>query len=716
MFDGAIEFTYRLTIFMKAIPFFDRLVVLNNSILVVCLSVLALVVSGPLNANAKFLKAEDSRLETMIVTGRQSTQPLKQFSNNVERVSEEDIRLIHSTHINESADRVSGVWISRGNGQENLTAIRSPVFVGAGSCGAFVMAEDGIAIRPAGFCNVNQLFEINSEQAGNIEILKGPSSAVYGSNAVHGVINVNSRAVGEKEETNMIVDAGPHDFYRYFLSHSNGENIRVGFHLDTDGGYKDDSGFTQQKFSVKQLANFNDAQITNYVTATNLKQETAGYIEDSYEGEDAYKNDDRKKENNNPEAFRDAESFRAYSRWQIPVEEGELIVTPYMRYSKMEFVQHWMPGNPLEKNGQTSVGLDSRYFSQYNGMNTLGGFVLEAGRVDMEQSQTAATVFGRFTQGDHYDFDVGLLHAAWFAEMDYALTTATTLLAGVRYDYQYYDYDNHLTDGNSGIYRRPGSDVEEFGAWAVNMGLVHNLSSEHSLFVNLSSGFRIPQIDELYRLQGGVDGDDIEPEKIINREVGLRGEIDLLSQSTVFYQMSFFDMDKQNVILKDSNRLYLGDGQTSHRGVELLLQQDFLQWYYWQFSATYAEHRYKKVSGVLFASTGTDLEGNIIDTAPRHMGSLQIGRYFSQGRIELEVKHMGNYFLDPEHDYRYSGHNLLNLRGFWDVTENLSLSARLMNLLDEDYAERADVTVTTNKARYFVGEPRSLYVSAELTF
>ena len=45
--------------------------------------------------------------------------------------------------------------IQRGSGQESLTALRSPVLTGAGACGAVLVLEDGIPIRPVGTCNVN---------------------------------------------------------------------------------------------------------------------------------------------------------------------------------------------------------------------------------------------------------------------------------------------------------------------------------------------------------------------------------------------------------------------------------------------------------------------------------------------------------------------------------------------------------------------------------
>ena len=64
------------------------------------------------------------------------------------------------------------------------------MLAGAGACGAFLVAEDSLPIRPVGFCNLNEMFELNYEQAGQIEVLRGPGSAMFGASAVHGVVNV----------------------------------------------------------------------------------------------------------------------------------------------------------------------------------------------------------------------------------------------------------------------------------------------------------------------------------------------------------------------------------------------------------------------------------------------------------------------------------------------------------------------------------------------
>ena len=129
--------------------------------------------------------------EVVVTAGRVATGT-QDVAGSISRLDANALAILGAHHQADALNQVAGVEIQRGSGAESLTAIRSPVLTGPGSCGAFLFLEDSIPIRPVGFCNVNGLFELNYEQASAIEVLRGPGPISYGANAVHGIVNVLS--------------------------------------------------------------------------------------------------------------------------------------------------------------------------------------------------------------------------------------------------------------------------------------------------------------------------------------------------------------------------------------------------------------------------------------------------------------------------------------------------------------------------------------------
>src|SRR6185369_11148608 len=139
---------------------------------------------------------------------------------SITRIDDETIADVSSKHQADLLNRIAGVYVQRGSGAESLTAIRSPVLAGAGACGAFLVAEDNVPIRPVGFCNLNEMFELNYEQAGRLEVLRGPGSAMYGASAVHGVVNLLTPRVSDLPEFSAGAETGSDSFKRVRLAAS----------------------------------------------------------------------------------------------------------------------------------------------------------------------------------------------------------------------------------------------------------------------------------------------------------------------------------------------------------------------------------------------------------------------------------------------------------------------------------------------------------------
>lgn len=646
-------------------------------------------------------------LEEVIVSASRSEQPISEVTTNISVVRDDELDLIGPTHINEAMHRVAGAWISRGNGQEHLTALRSPVLTGAGACGAFLMMEDGIPLRASGFCNVNELFYANSEQARQIEVIKGPASVVYGSNAMHGLINVITPRVDTTRE--LSIEAGPHGYLRTRLSVGT-DRWRLDANGTTDGGYKDDSGFDQQKLTAKRIDNVRDWNVTTSFTATNLNQETAGFIV----GDAVYEaSEDVRKANPNPEAYRDTRSFRMISRWR----RDRLVATPYLRYTHMDFIQHFLPGQALEENGHRSLGIQTGWY----GDRLTAGVDAEFTAGFLKETQPNATEGSPFLAetipaGDHYDYEVDARTLAVFADYRLSLSPGTALSAGIRAENVHYDYDNRMLSGRTrddgtecGFggcrFNRPADRSDSFTNVSPKIGLIHTRGTMQ-LYAYLSRGFRAPQTTELYRLQNDQNVSNIDSEALDSLEVGVRG-----GEGSFTYDVSAYVMHKDNFIFRDTNRANVDNGETSHRGLEVALSSALGETLTAALHWSYALHRYENNP----ALSSSNIEGNEIDTAPRQLGSVVLS-WTPHERIdgELEWVHMGEYFQDAENTQVYPGHDLLNLRIRAGISTAVTGYLRVTNLTDTKYAERADFAFGSD--RYFVGEPRSVYAGVAFRF
>ena len=656
-------------------------------------------------------------IDEIVTVATRAEADLADVIGSISVVDQDALKLVSHAHVQQALSRVAGVNLHRGNGQEYLPAVRSPVLTGAGGCGGFLIQEDGIPLRASGFCNINELFEANTEIAQRIEVLRGTGTVLHGSNAMHGVINIITPEISQ--ESNLGLEVGANDYGRLKFK-SGTETLGIAANLTRDGGYRDESGFDQQKMSLRHGYKSGDMQIDSGITVTNLNQETAGFIE----GLDSYKDDSQVDANLNPEAYRDVRSARLWSRISKAEQHYELIVTPYVRYSKMDFLQHFLPGDPLEQNGQKSLGVQVGYYRTLGeGVNVIAGFDAELTDAFLKQSQDAPTQGSAFLQatipaGQHYDYQVDATMAAPFMHLDWAVSDQLSVSGGLRFESMSYDYSNNMLAGRTKAdgtacgrggcrYSRPESSKDDFNNWSSNLGAQFKLSDTHSTFVRVARGFRAPQATELYRLQRAQQITDLDSESIDSVELGITGTTDSLR-----YSMAVYHMEKDNVIFRDSSFFNVSNGNTEHQGVELELDYDINTQWSLGVSATQARHTYLNST----VSGGVNIRGNDIDTAPRHFGSARLAwTPGSNKSLELEWQSMGSYYLNPENLHQYEGHDLVHLRGAWAVSGKMQVYANISNLLDEHYAERADYT-SFSQERYFPGMGRSLQVGVEMSW
>ncbi|MCR9276777.1 MAG: TonB-dependent receptor [Pseudomonadaceae bacterium] len=653
-------------------------------------------------------------VEETVVYGSRSVDDTGAFT----QLARKEIEAVRPSHPNELLNRVPGVWVSRGSGQEHLTAIRTGVLTGAGACGEFLYLENGLPIRPHGFCNINNLFEVNLAQAEAVEVLRGPAGASLGGNALHGAINAISGLPADTG-AKASLEAGPYGYGQGRISWD-GASVRVDAVATDSDGYRDDTGYGEQKLSIAQSLQAFGFDVLNTLSATNLNQETGGFVL----GENAYEDADLKDSNPNPEAYRDAFALRLASRWSRQLaSEQTLNVTPYFRRSQMTFLQHFLPGQPTEANEQSSAGLMVTIEGGDDSLSYRVGTQLEWMAASLQQDQVGPTTGSAFLvetrpSGLHYDFDVDSQYLALFGRIDKQAGVASIWLSG-RVEQLRYDYDNKTINGRTRddgttcgfggcLYQRPADRNDDFTDVALDLGIRLPISERLEAYAAVASAFRPPQATELYRLQRDQSVADLDSESVRSAEVGFA-----LSLADASLDVAIYDERSRNVIFRDASGFNVSDGRFRSTGIEIDGRWRFAEQQNLSLTASYGRHKYDFTRA---AGGGEQIQsGNDVDTAPRWLASarwqLGIGE---KAESEVEVVYQSKSYLDAANSQRYDGHTLLNWRASMRLADNVELFGRVLNLLDEDYAERADFAF--GNFRYFPGMPRQFYAGVEVSW
>jgi outer membrane receptor protein involved in Fe transport len=152
-------------------------------------------------------------------------------------------------------------------------------------------------------------------------------------------------------------------------------------------------------------------------------------------------------------------------------------------------------------------------------------------------------------------------------------------------------------------------------------------------------------------------------------------------------------------------------GKTESRGIEVGLGAPITQHWRFDVAASYAIHKY-----VDFVTATADFSGKEMESAPRVIGNTRLTWTPTESTLlQLEWVRIGSYWLEPSNSAafgKYSGYDLINLRFNQKVNGSVSLFARIMNLLDQRYADSA--SVSSNTPVYSPGLPRSFYAGVEL--
>ena len=531
---------------------------------------------------------------------------------------------------------------------------------------------------------------------------------------MHGIINVIPPMPEEIPVFGAIVEGGSDEYGQLQVAASSGTNsdgFGIVMHGTDDGGWRDSSGFEEEKLNAVWTHTQGGGQWKLSLAGSNLNQETAGFIV----GQDAYRDPAIARSNPDPDAYRNATEPASSPRSTAGPRVMRRAFTCAARAWISSSISCW--ASRSRTTARTAAASCLSATRALAGGEIIAGIDAEFAQSSLLQYQNGPTTDGSPAAnairpaGKHYDYDVDSEVVAGYADWRRPLASRWTLEAGLRLEYAHYDYDNRMIDGNTDedgvpcpggcLYSRPADRSDDFTNLAPRLGLVFSIADSTTAYVSLARGFRAPEATELYRLQRQQTVADLDSETADSAEAwaALAGNARLARPRAVY-------MDKDGVILRDSAGFNVTGGKTRHEGLEyegdIAIADD------WSLSAagTIARHEYRFTAAVEQGEQITS--GNDMDTAPRNIHSLRLHHDAAWLDAELEWLWIGDYWANAANTARYGGHDLGNLRLSVEPAGTGRSAVRITNLLDAAYADRADFAF--GDYRYFPGRGRAYFV------
>ena len=683
-------------------------------------------------------------LGEVTVTGTREARLITETPNTVDTVSGERIRQQRPSHPSQVMNQVPGVWVSNLSGEGHSTAIRQPLTTGA----VYLYLEDGIPTRSTGFFNHNAMYEINVPQSGGMEISKGPGSALYGSDAIGGTVNVLTRTPPRQAEIETSAEAGSFGWGRLMMSggNSSGDDAwRASLNLTTNNGYQDHAGYDRQTGNFRwDRAIGSDATLKTVFSFSQVDQSHVGSLTRSQ-----YDDDSSRKTNNISFSYRKVDAFRLSTSYEKEVGNSLISITPYLRDNSMEILPSWMVGyDPVKYTTKNqSFGFLSKYRQDFEPMRArlIVGLDFDVSPGSRDEDSIRVTSTGNNVSGKTYtynkgvaavqvyDYDVTFRSISPYIHGEMSPTEKLRLIAGLRYDNMQYDYGNNFRGGaagasqgvaggfpGSGFYGHVASTKVDYSHWGPKLGATYEFSKILSGFANYSNSFRTPSEGQVFRgsrestairAQRAAESLlDLKPVIVDNYEIGLRGLVGKAS-----YEVSVYYMKKKDDIVSyqapvTNQRTVVNAGETLHKGVEFGMGVPIADAWRIDAGLSYAKHSYEqwKVSGT------ADYSGNEMESAPRLIANTRLSYapgYMNGGRVQLEWFKLGSYYHDQSNTTKYSGHNLVNLRANYPFEKRWEVFGSINNLLDKQYAETVGMDGTA--PTYSTGLPRAFVVGVQ---
>lgn len=572
-------------------------------------------------------KTEEAiKLSETVITANRTAEDRKDSTAAVTVFTRADIDRLQPVNVADLLGRVPGVQIQQSGGRGSTTG----VFIRGTKTAQTLVLIDGVRVGSASSGGAS-LQHLNLEQIERVEVLRGARSAVYGSDAIGGVIQIfTRRSAGEGLQARVRVAAGNKGVWERSAGVSGGdENTRFNLSASLD----EMTGFDRTHNSYSSDADhdaYRNKAISFSLSHVFNEQFSAGVNVLDQRGKAEY---------DNPFGRFDMNTFTSFA------------AQPYDEYAV----------------SSTSV------FAELQANEQL------TSRLELGHSEDKGSSYDKLFAGRD-DFDTYRDSAAWLNTL--AINTQHTVLAGVDYtkdklhsteDFEkdsrwnqavfiQHSYKGEVFGTELGLRHDKNQQFGSENTWNAALSLPVGQSNEFVL--SYAEGFRAPTFNDLYYPMYG--NPNLKAEKSKSYELQLRSQL----ADTVRLETSIYQTKIRDQIQYQANN-DLRNVEARINGFEASLQ-----------------HEVFAAQGALNLSLVDSRDrktGHQLPRIAKRTLSYDLDKQFGAFGVGGTWRLASKSFNDAKNNQQIAGFGTMDVRGSWQATQDLGVDLRLANIFDKGY-------------------------------
>jgi len=580
--------------------------------------------------------------ESLVVTANRMATPISEVLSPVSVMTAADIERLNISQMSELLSRMASIETPTSGGVGTSTS----VYVRGGNTNHTLVLVDGIRINSAtlGSTALQHLDVANIER---VELVRGPSSSLYGADAVSGVLQIISKQVTGKHFS-VSSELGSNDWQNTGVRFGNG-NGTTQWSLAL--GYEELGGF--DRTTLDTFLNDDEDSYRNTQLSGNLSHQWSDVASSRFSVQ-----------HNDGEIESDNECQNgAYT---------EVACKPYAEFKQEVYNldNTWQVTDSLLLKAQLAHSVDtSKNFDDVASSADVAGidtfmitrkdtFVLQG---DYRVSDTLALVLG----GEYITDEVESTSAysskerdnkAFFGVVDYDLGKHS-LQVGLRND------DNEAF----------GNHTTESVAWG------YQLSDSLRVIASWGTAFHAPTFNDLYWPEDpfGRGNPELSPEESENTELALKYSGEKQTFSAAVFKNNIDGLIEWAAV--DVNDPW---GQWQPSNVDNAQIEGFELDYALTLDKLSATANYTWLDA---DNENTDMR--LINRARRQL-NVDLDYVVAAWRYGVSLKARSDFYADTNNTRRYGGYGVVDLRSHYALTPQLNLSATLINLFDKEFTER----------------------------